>query len=366
MISFREYLTENNKNTQQQIIEAFGNNIKHDTFYNRAAFENGRINLLLIMGHSGSGKTTLSDLAAGNPNVEVFHCDDLWGIDRITPEQLKEYGNLISSFWSEKADKNNEYYKKQETNYERFLFLFLRHAIKYAESHKNKVFILEGIQTAVPFMKWGGNNITKYELPRDYINKVAIIIKHTGALKSAIRAGIRNSKHKFMSDELEKNPFKRVADAFKFWTSKDTRSMYRTTKNDIQEIKKKMKLNEDLSGFKAIDLSIENIKKYKSKCRGLIHVRTSPEYIGKIFIDENDDVIGYVNVYKPDNFIQALEVAPEYRGQGFSKYLLKYAEKKLGAKKLSVNKKNTIAQSLYSKNGWKPYDEKDQMIFMEK
>ena len=265
MISFREYLTENNKNTQQQIIEAFGNNIKHDTFYNRAAFENGRINLLLIMGHSGSGKTTLSDLAEGNPNVEVFHCDDLWGLDSFKSEQIKEYGNLINSFWNKETKKNPKLYNIGKIDYDRILFLLLRHAIKYAESHRNKVFILEGIQTAVPFMKWGGENSIKYELPRDCINKVAIIIKHTGALKSAIRAGIRNSKHKFMSDELEKNPFKRAADAFRFWTSKDTRSMYRTTKYDIKKLKEKMKLNEEILSYERPYTYNEVVKKYGKK-----------------------------------------------------------------------------------------------------
>lgn len=265
MISFREYLTENNKNTQQQIIEAFGNNIKHDTFYNRAAFENGRINLLLIMGHSGSGKTTLSDLAAGNPNVEVFHCDDIWGLHRFTFEQLKEYGNFINNFWKNYGKQNFEVNINKRRDYDRILFLLLRHAIKYAESHKNKVFILEGIQTAVPFIKWGGEDSIKYELPRDYINKVAIIIKHTSALKSAFRAGIRNSKYKFRSDEIEKNPLKRIKDTWDFWTSKSTRKMYKTTENDIKEIKEKMKLNEDISSYERPYTYNEVVKKYGKK-----------------------------------------------------------------------------------------------------
>ena len=92
--------------------------------------------------------------------------------------------------------------------------------------------------------------------------------------------------------------------------------------------------------FKKIDLNNLNINKYKSKCRNLSHIRTGKDYKGYIYIDKQDDVVGFINMRLSDKYIQAIEVSPEYQGKGLGKTLLNELIK-MGAIRLSVKKKNT-------------------------
>lgn len=100
--------------------------------------------------------------------------------------------------------------------------------------------------------------------------------------------------------------------------------------------------------FKKIDLNNLNINKYKSKCRSLSHIRTGKDYKGYIYIDKQDDVVGFINMRLSDKYIQAIEVSPEYQGKGLGKTLLNELIK-MGAIRLSVNKKNTKAKKMYDK-----------------
>lgn len=100
--------------------------------------------------------------------------------------------------------------------------------------------------------------------------------------------------------------------------------------------------------FKKIDLNNLNINKYKSKCKSLSHIRTGKDYKGYIYIDKQDDVVGFINMRLSDKYIQAIEVSPEYQGKGFGKTLLNELIK-MGAIRLSVNKNNTKAKKMYDK-----------------
>lgn len=100
--------------------------------------------------------------------------------------------------------------------------------------------------------------------------------------------------------------------------------------------------------FKKIDLNNLNINKYKSKCKSLSHIRTGKDYKGYIYIDKQDDVVGFINMRLSDKYIQAIEVSPEYQGNGLGKTLLNELIK-MGAIRLSVNKKNTKAKKMYDK-----------------
>ena len=114
--------------------------------------------------------------------------------------------------------------------------------------------------------------------------------------------------------------------------------------------------------FKKIDLNDVNVKKYKSKNKGLSHIRTGKDYKGYIYIDKNDNVIGFVNMRISDKYIQAIEVDKQYQGQGLGKKLLNDLLN-MGAKRLSVNKKNVIAKKMYDEK-FKVEGEDETMYYM--
>lgn len=118
----------------------------------------------------------------------------------------------------------------------------------------------------------------------------------------------------------------------------------------------------EISVFKKIDLNDANVKKYKSKNKGLSHIRIGKDYKGYIYIDKNDVVIGFVNMRIPDKYIQAIEVDKKYQGQGLGKKLLNDLLN-MGAERLSVNKKNVIAKKMYDKQ-FKVEDEDENMYYM--
>ena len=118
----------------------------------------------------------------------------------------------------------------------------------------------------------------------------------------------------------------------------------------------------EISIFKKIDLNDANVKKYKSKNKGLSHIRTGKDYKGYIYIDKNDNVIGFVNMRMSDKYIQAIEVDKQYQGQGLGKKLLNDLLN-MGAERLSVNKKNVVARKMYDKQ-FKVEDEDETMYYM--
>lgn len=118
----------------------------------------------------------------------------------------------------------------------------------------------------------------------------------------------------------------------------------------------------EISIFKKIDLNDVNVKKYKSKNKGLSHIRTGKDYKGYIYIDKNDNVIGFINMRVSDKYIQAIEVDKQYQGQGLGKKLLNDLLN-MGADRLSVNKKNVVAKKMYDKK-FKVEDEDETMYYM--
>ena len=122
--------------------------------------------------------------------------------------------------------------------------------------------------------------------------------------------------------------------------------------NILQEAKnnkKKTPSKMGLNTFKRIDMNDANIRKYKSSNKGLSHIRTGKDYKGYIYIDSNDEVMGFINMRKSDKYIQAIEIDKKYQGNGLGKALL-HELMKMGAKRLSVNKKNEKAINMYKKN----------------
>lgn len=163
-----------------------------DIYYNKDKFDSGEINLCFITGHSGSGKSTMAR-SMQNSKVEHYELDDLNQNYKFTDENLKEYGDLIYSFFKGPGkkyryhsyddmqnctnpldDSGDEFDKCVNRD-------FVKYVMKYANSHKNTKFVIEGIWLYFFF---------KPEELKDY----AVYIKGTSRILSAFRAAKRDSK----------------------------------------------------------------------------------------------------------------------------------------------------------------------------
>ena len=125
-----------------------------DIYYNKDKFDSGEINLCFITGHSGSGKSTMANNME-NKGIEKYELDDVLA-NKIyyTMDNLKEYGDLIYSFFKTVGSKY--YYTKDDIdsgsikpysgNYDKDLTVdFINYSINYAKNHKDKKFVIEGI-----------------------------------------------------------------------------------------------------------------------------------------------------------------------------------------------------------------------------
>ena len=84
-----------------------------DIYYNKDKFDSGEINLCFIIGHSGSGKSTMAREMADGDKIEYYELDDVV-LNKIsfTMENLKEYGDLIYSFF--KGPGKKYYYTEED------------------------------------------------------------------------------------------------------------------------------------------------------------------------------------------------------------------------------------------------------------
>lgn len=163
-----------------------------DIYYNKDKFDSGEINLCFITGHSGSGKSTMAR-SMQNSKVEHYELDDLNQNYKFTDENLKEYGDLIYSFFKGPGKKYRYHSYESMQNctnplddsgdeFDKCVNRdFVKYAMKYANSHKNTKFVIEGIWLYFFF---------KPEELKDY----AVYIKGTSRILSAFRAAKRDSK----------------------------------------------------------------------------------------------------------------------------------------------------------------------------
>lgn len=168
---------------------------KKDIYYNKDKFDSGEINLCFITGHSGSGKSTMGN-DMKNKNVNVIPLDHVLDTFDLSDNDIKkEYGDIVYSFFTGKGKRfrynsyedciNDKYWenKDEQNGYNACLTReFIKYAMKYADTHKNEKFIIEGI--------WIYIFINPQEL-KNY----AVYIKRTSMIISQIRAAKRDSKY---------------------------------------------------------------------------------------------------------------------------------------------------------------------------
>lgn len=175
---------------ESYIYEGIVKNEK-DIYYNKEKFDSGEINLCFITGHSGSGKSTMGRGMAKD-NIEHYELDDLIQNYNFSDDNLKEYGDLIYSFFKGPG-KKYRYYSyddlKKCTNplddsgdeFDKCVNIdFINYAIKYAKSHPKTKFVIEGI--------W-----IFFFIAPDKLKDYAVYIKGTSHLVSSFRAAKRDS-----------------------------------------------------------------------------------------------------------------------------------------------------------------------------
>ena len=176
-----------------------------DVMYNKKLFDAGDINLCFVVGHSGSGKSTYAKTyAKSHSNTEVYELDDLVMSYKFTDDELKEYGDLIYTFFKKNPkyriptdintdEKIDQWCKKhgwKEPWYycEKLCKTFVEYAKNFAKIHSKK-YIIEGVQLFMFFE------------PKEF-NNYAFYIKGTSALLSWIRGtkrdGIKSLKTKLI------------------------------------------------------------------------------------------------------------------------------------------------------------------------
>lgn len=114
--------------------------------------------------------------------------------------------------------------------------------------------------------------------------------------------------------------------------------------------------------YRELPWTKENIDKYKNPRNMLKHARFIPEKtVGKFLVTPTDEkLVGYI-ACEGDTII-ALEVSPEYRGEGIATDLINSS----GVTKLSVQKSNKDAIRLYEKLGFRVISENPRMYFMKR
>ena len=178
-------------------------------YYNKDKFDSGEINLCFITGHSGSGKSTM---ALNNAKADISDNTDWVSLDDVifnkechTLDEFKSNCRITYDFFITVGKKfwcDREEALAYKGNYEDDIVRsFVEFAKTYANSHKNKKFIIEGV--------WLFHVFNPEEL-KDY----AVYILGTSMIISKIRGAKRDSadaKNKitrakaFASNSLFKN-----------------------------------------------------------------------------------------------------------------------------------------------------------------
>ena len=350
-----------------------------DTYYNKDKFDSGEINLCFITGFSGSGKSTMAN-EMEKSGIEKYELDDIVFQFNFSDDNLKEYGGMIYSFFNGpgkkyRAVKSIDDLKtdKEADDYQANICIdFIDYAKKYASSHKNKKFVVEGVEIF-------GAYIDKIESLKDY----AIYIKGTSLFNSYIRSAKRDSQDAETNFGKFKSFMKMIASSsrFKQYLTANTRlnkvkkqiNEYVTESEDKSELTKDFKSKTSNIQYKTLSIDkpeiYDYLKNHFSKNNPMWEgVKDSKTYmdcfingnnsrhikrVGEVLINKsNDEVIGYEVVEKPDNFL-AIEIPnKKYRGYGFGNMLLEDAIKKHGCRKLYVAKDNKIAIKMYTNRGF--------------
>lgn len=244
-----------------------------DIYYNKDKFVSGETNLCFITGHSGSGKSTMGrEIHDKNNKIDHYELDDLLFVkDHFTMSQLKEYGDLIYSYFNGRGKKFYTTCNELKENnvpaseYEDVLYVdFVHYAMDYAKSHKNNKIVIEGI-----WLYCGNFDSEKGWFDPSEFKDYAFYIKGTSMIISKIRAVKRDTEN------IKKNKIFIAASEFsKYWKwyllNEKRISVFRKYFSDLE---KKNKINE--AGGDLLN---------KDKCNTYIINQLDPEVVDNIYL----------------------------------------------------------------------------------
>ena len=342
-------------------------------------------NILFITGLSGSGKSTLAEEYETKYHAHMFELDGL-------EHRYDSSGTAkVLQKVREKCPEYDEYFKdrsQKATDNIDVLWKASDAALDVMKEDYKTLYIVEGVQL------YDG-------LYSDEVLKgKPLIIKNTSHLTSIIRALKRTSEtdDKSFAKAIKENlpeilsyhrksykPFKKFKEKFakesvselddlfndairSFSITQessdspimqidpdDLRSQFTTELTTVSELDENHETKEkkSLSSFKQIVCDEGEFDKWKQKFSEFRHVRMSDHCMFTFWVDNDDDLVAYVNIEEKDDHhvIQALEVSKKYQGSGLGSQLLKYAEKN-HANMLWVNPANKVAVEMYKKAGW--------------
>lgn len=349
----------------------------NDVYHNIELWESGKSNLLWITGLSGSGKSTISKEIAEEYGAEYIELDNLqrakmdnWDTtdNEVLDSYIKSVGGLYNVFpycntlytvtWKDIVSKENKCHEEFSR--------FFEYLIQYAKKHKDRKFVVEGVQIAY--------NTTNAMIKK--ISEYPVIIKMNGPLKTEFRREKRSIKYGIERGDSFIQIFSHVAGHIRNWVKG---KFYLDNYDDLKYFKNYLgeaTLPTGVTLRNATKDDMDNMFKWEieSVDKG---IRNDPKVIKYIEKDVQDSIkITKMIMYKDETigmfttdrlepgsdywYIGEIYIVKEYRNKGIGTALLKDEISKHDKIKLQVAQSNHGAMKLYKSLGFEITDRNDE------
>lgn len=347
----------------------------NDVYHNIELWESGKSNLLWITGLSGSGKSTISKEIAEEYGAEYIELDNLqrakmdnWNTtdNEVLDSYIKSVGGLYNVFpycntlstvtWKDIVSKENKCHEEFSR--------FFEYLIQYAKKHKDRKFVIEGVQIAY--------NTTNAMIKK--ISEYPVIIKMNGPLKTEFRREKRSIKYGIERGDSFIQIFSHVAGHIRNWVKG---KFYLDNYDDLKYFKNYLgeaTLPTGVTLRNATKDDTDNMFKWKMESidKG---IRNDPKVIKYIEKDVQDSIkITKMIMYKDETigmfttdklndgywYIGEIYIIKEYRNKGIGTALLKDEISKHDKIKLQVAQSNHGAMKLYKSLGFEITDRNDE------
>lgn len=347
----------------------------NDVYHNIELWESGKSNLLWITGLSGSGKSTISKEIAEEYGAEYIELDNLqrakmdnWDTtdNEVLDSYIKSVGGLYNVFpycntlstvtWKDIVSKENKCHEEFSR--------FFEYLIQYAKKHKDRKFVVEGVQIAY--------NTTNAMIKK--ISEYPVIIKMNGPLKTEFRREKRSIKYGIERGDSFIQIFSHVAGHIRNWVKG---KFYLDNYDDLKYFKNYLgeaTLPTGVTLRNATKDDTDNMFKWEMESidKG---IRNDPKVIKYIEKDVQDSIkITKMIMYKDETigmfttdklndgywYIGEIYIVKEHRNKGIGTALLKDEISKHDKIKLQVAQSNHGAMKLYKSLGFEITDRNDE------
>lgn len=347
----------------------------NDVYHNIELWESGKSNLLWITGLSGSGKSTISKEIAEEYGAEYIELDNLqrakmgnWDTtdNEVLDSYIKSVGGLYNVFpycntlstvtWKDVVSEENKCHEEFSR--------FFEYLIQYAKKHKDRKFVVEGVQIAY--------NTTNAMIKK--ISEYPVIIKMNGPLKTEFRREKRSIKYGIERGDNFIQIFSHVAGHIRNWVKG---KFYLDNYDDLKYFKNYLGeavLPTGVTLRNATKDDTDNMFKWEMESidKG---IRNDPKVIKYIEKDVQDSIkITKMIMYKDETigmfttdklndgywYIGEIYIVKEHRNKGIGTALLKDEISKHDKIKLQVAQSNHGAMKLYKSLGFEITDRNDE------